>query len=404
MKIVIYKPYHDIWFKSPVGRILKKQIIPSKYEPLFNYLASSKGRLYVSTRLVFRKGLGGWVDLCKDISRLLVWVALNKIDLRRVGFVLTLRHLEKMDAIFFMHYGCFTHEQTEAARSGRELALKFSRIRVRKIVHMTHYAYHPIVGAENLRILRPDLMVAENDLKKNSQFFNRYFQDISGGFYHLPYVAGKRFQKRVAFADRINKLGVTGSITYKMRDPEFLEFFGQNELQPMRRKIYEQRDSLSDRIASFIYDLDESRRTESQSGSGGGTTAPRTQAQSMATQRNYYNADIVEFFNRYTMFAVPEEVCDLPGIGFVEGMACGSAYVGIDDPMYRDLGMIPGTHYVAYDGTIEGLLEKISYYQEHREELERIAEQGYQFARTQLSGESVYSAFLERLGKTLSRV
>jgi hypothetical protein len=262
---------------------------------------------------------------------------------------------------------------------------------------MTHYAYHPSVGAENLRILCPDLMVAENDLKKNSKFFVRYFDDVSGGFYHLPYVAGLRFQRRVDFANRVNKLGVTGSITYKMRDPEFIEFFGQNELQPMRRKIYEQRERLSDRIESFIYDLDESRRTDAQSDAG--AIASAAQAKSTAMQRNYYNADIVEFFNRYTMFAVPEEICDLPGIGFIEGMACGSAYLGIDDPMYRDIGMIPGTHYVAYDGTVEGLLAKVSYYQVHREELGRIADQGYRFAQEQLSGESVYASFLERLNK-----
>lgn len=399
MKIVIYKPYHDIWFKSPVGRILKKQIIPSKYEPLFDYLASSKGRVYVSNSLIFRKGFGGWLDLCKETTRLLAWVILNKIDLRRVSLVLTPRQLERMDAIFFMHYGCFTHEKMDVARSGCKLARAFSKIRVQKIVHMTHYAYHPTVGAANLQILHPDLMVAENDLSKNSEFFARHFDNVPGDFYHLPYVAGPRFQKRVDFAERINKLGVTGSITYKMRDPEFIEFFGQNELQPMRRKIYEQRDRLSDWIESFIYDLDESRRMEDQPAEGAVVTTPDAQVRAMAQQRNYYDADIVEFFNRYTMFAVPEEVCDLPGIGFVEGMACGAAYVGIDDPMYRDLGMVPGTHYVAYDGTVEGLLEKVSYYQKHREELERIADKGYRFARTRLSGEAVYSAFLDKLRK-----
>ena len=42
------------------------------------------------------------------------------------------------------------------------------------------------------------------------------------------------------------------------------------------------------------------------------------------------------------------------GIGFVEGMACGSAYIGLDDPMYKDIGLIPGKHYIIY-GTLEDL-------------------------------------------------
>ena len=53
------------------------------------------------------------------------------------------------------------------------------------------------------------------------------------------------------------------------------------------------------------------------------------------------------------MFVVPEEANDLPGIGFVEGMACGSAYIGLDDGMYKDIGLIPRKHYITYDGTLE---------------------------------------------------
>ena len=49
-------------------------------------------------------------------------------------------------------------------------------------------------------------------------------------------------------------------------------------------------------------------------------------------------------------------------LGFVEGMACGSAYIGLDDPMYKDIGLIPGKHYITYDGTLEDLKSKIAYY------------------------------------------
>ena len=159
---------------------------------------------------------------------------------------------------------------------------------------------------------------------------------------------------------------------------------------------------MSNLIDSFIYDLDESRRVQEAAPSAPDEQVA-SEAQSLVKQRNYYNADIVQFFNSYRMFAVPEEICDLPGISFIEGMACGTAYFGLDNPMYRDIGMIPGVHYVAYDGTLEHLLERVAYYQQHADELEQIAEQGYQIAHTTLSSDKVYSMFLATLERMLPR-
>lgn len=382
-------------------RILKKEVIPSKYALLLDHLIASDARVYFSTRLFFGGGFRGWCRAVVDAFRLLAWAIFNKLDFSRVGFVFTPSGLKGMDAVIFMHYGTFTAEGESAASACRQLSESFKGIDIFKIVHMTHFAYCPKIGAANLSSLSPDLLIAENNLRKNSQFFLRHFNGVSGDFYHLPFVAARRFQRRAGFTNRINKLGVTGSITYKMKDPDFLAYYAQNELQPMRRKIYERQDDFPEFIDSFIYDLDEARQKESALSATDDVDA--TRAQSAARQRNYYNADIVEFFNSYRMFAVPEEICDLPGISFIEGMACGAAYFGLDSPMYRDIGMIPGVHYVAYNGTLEHLLERVAYYQQHTEELELIAEQGYQIAHTTLSSTSVYSKFITALEQMLPR-
>jgi hypothetical protein len=398
MNIVFYRPFSEIWFKNPTRRILSGQKLPSKYAAFFDYLALN-GSASISTGLWFRPGISGFLDLLKDSLRLLLWALLNRINLFKVKIIFTPRQLSKADAIFFMHYGCFTHESEDAARRAKLLAQKFGELPIFKIVHMTHFAYNPALGSDNLRALAPDMFVAENNLRKNSLFFQRYFNDVPGLFYHLPYIAAPRFQRRADFVRRINKLGVTGSITYKMKAPEFSVFYGQNELQPMRRKIFERQAELAEFLDSFIYDLDESRRDVE----AAAQNSEENQNLALAKQRNYYNADIVEFFNRYRMFAVPEEICDLPGISFIEGMACGTAYFGLDDPMYRDIGMVPSVHYVAYDGSLEHLLEQVAYYQQHPEELEQIAEQGYQLAHTTLSSDVVYAEFLATLKKMLPR-
>ena len=97
------------------------------------------------------------------------------------------------------------------------------------------------------------------------------------------------------------------------------------------------------------------------------------------------------------MFVVPEEANDLPGIGFVEGMACGSAYIGLDDRMYKDIGLIPGKHYITYDGTLEDLKSKIIYYQKNNDELEAIALAGCNFVRKNFNGNSVAKKFYNDL-------
>lgn len=397
MKFVLYKPYAELWFKNPVRRVLRKQTIPSKYELLFEYLLGSPDKLYISTRLNFSSGLRGVIEMLRDTLRILMWLLVHGVMPWRVGWVLTRQQFECMDAAFFIHFGNFTHEQPDIAADGRELAKFFSESRVLKVVHMTHFAYFPSVGSANLMVFKPDLLVAENDLARNSPFFKQFFSGVQSPFLCLPFVPGRRFERRKPLSARIHKLGVAGSITYKMHDPEFNQFFGLDELQPMRRRIYEQREQLESVIDCLIYDLNEARKLEADAAADSPEAVRKARDEAMARQRSYYNTDIVEFFNRYTMFAVPEEVCDLPGIGFIEGMACGTAYFGLDDPMYRELGMEPSVHYVAYDGSVDGLVEKVSYYQSHREELEAIAERGYRFARERMNPETVYSRFLEQL-------
>ena len=64
-----------------------------------------------------------------------------------------------------------------------------------------------------------------------------------------------------------------------------------------------------------------------------------------------------EKFNEYKMCLIGEEILGVPGIGFVEGMACGCAYFG-KRGYYEDYGMKEGVHYIAYDGSPDDLLEK----------------------------------------------
>jgi hypothetical protein len=92
----------------------------------------------------------------------------------------------------------------------------------------------------------------------------------------------------------------------------------------------------------------------------------------------------------------------MPGIGFVEGMACGCAYIGIDADYYRDLGMIPGVHYFTYDGTMNGLIDQIDYCMNHVDEVKKVALEGEKFVRENFNQTAVAKKLFEDLGGIIS--
>ena len=80
-------------------------------------------------------------------------------------------------------------------------------------------------------------------------------------------------------------------------------------------------------------------------------------------------------------------------------MSGGCAYIGLDSPAYRDWGLVPGIHYITYNGSKEDLRKVIEYYQmdEHQEELEKIAETGCKYVRENFSGETVAGNLIKQL-------
>jgi len=399
VKIVIYQPHRGIWFKTPLRLLLRGKSVPNKYGPLFDYLVLAEDiKLSVSTSLIASSGFRGAFDAAFDAVHLCMWCVLNKVDLRRINLVFSRKQLRCNDLLLLMHYGNLTHEQTSFSAVEAKISRMLGEEKILKLVHMSHYMYRPGAGLQNLAHARADLFVAENDLSQNSPFFRTFFHSLTVPFYTLPYTPAPRFKRTRRFGDRINKLVATGSITYKLRDSEFTEFFQTDELQPMRRILYERSAHYADQIDCLISDLNATRQQES------GLTSISRKLKRLLTrlvgndsQSTYYKKDIVSIYNSYAMFAVPEEICDLPGIGFVEGMACGAAYFGLDDPMYRDLGMLPGVHYVAYNGSPEDLIARIKAFQDDPVGLEQIANRGHDFVVRELGSPQVYGRLLNHI-------
>ena len=171
-------------------------------------------------------------------------------------------------------------------------------------------------------------------------------------------------------------------------------------MQPLRKKIYEEslKFALID-IDSQISDINEGGELRSVRHAPSMINALQNWFHNTfkAGQRKYHSLNMCDLFNQYKIHIIGEEVVGLPGIGFAEGMACGSVFVGLDDNMYKDLGMIPNKHYLAFKGGYNELQKAIAEALDNFENLNSISENGYKFAKNNFRSDVVFENFLSQL-------
>lgn len=272
-------------------------------------------------------------------------------------------------------------------------------IKAFKVLSMLHFHGRK---EENDKISQAgiDCFFNEVDLSKTSEIFRKYYHIDKPWVIH-PFVFAERFQNIKPFAERQNKAFSTGTITYKTHE-EFLSVYGVACNQPARKFVKDNPEFFKDTIDCYSSDyLEDNPGKKINPGDNPVVKIYKKiyNRTHVGKQKKYFSFNMVEKFNDYKMCIVGEEILGVPGIGFVEGMACGAAYIGIDSPMYRDMGLVPGEHYIVYDGTKEDLRRVIEYYQqsENQQELERIANRGCEFVRTHFNGRAVAESLVSRL-------
>lgn len=247
-----------------------------------------------------------------------------------------------------------------------------------------------------------DCLFNEVNLETNCELYRRYY-DLNLPWIVHPFVYAERFKNKKPFSERKNMAFATGTITYKTHE-EFLSVYGDPCDQPSRKQIKDDPEYFKNTVycTSSDYTEDDPGKTVLPTDNKIVKLYKKVYNRThVGKQKKYFSFDMVESFNNYKMCIVGEEILGIPGIGFVEGMACGCAYIGIDSPAYRDWGLIPGKHYITYDGSKEDLRRVIEYYQqaEHQIELETIAETGCEFVRKNFNGDTVAKKLLEDLIK-----
>lgn len=398
MRIIIHNPHYLIWYGVPLFSFILRKHSVRKYAFFLRYL--------IKENIDFAVCLDGTkTSLPRKLAKLMplkmeffLWALVNNINPFKLTIIRKLDELSSNDVFFSHVYDNFTlHGNPNVECAG--LVSQLKKTKAMKIFHLTHYMYDIDKLTRHCENAAIDYFVCENNLKKNSPFFNKYFEWYNKDVYVLPNAWQERFKNNIQFYKRKNKAVATGSITYEMSDLAFSSFFKTNKVQPMRNAIYDNQAMLTDQIDCLISDIREGKKAKQKYTEDSFIVKLFKIIYNTVSigQSKYYNFDIVQKYNEYKMFIVPEEVNNLPGISSIEGMACGCAYIGIRDPMYSDIGLEDGIHYIGYDGTLDDLMIKIEYYQGHQDELERIALQGYEYVRDKFSGSAVAKTFLNDL-------
>lgn len=325
---------------------------------------------------------------------ILIWCLLNDINPLRTKIIFFKDQLNEKEDILF-GFGSLTDTFLSKKMTEKSFLTSFKG---KKLLHANHFFGRTSWVAHNIKKTNTITSVAEANLLK-SPYFMKYYPFIKQ-FIILPHVLRDRYKRKKDFSKRLNKCVALGTLTYERNvtadNKDLITFFKNNTLHPMRKDIYENKDKITEYIDSLIHVANPEESTFGGEKAKGKLLLDRILKKSAV---RYHQFNIVDTYNSYKMFVSPEESVGLPSVNFIEGMACGTAYIGLKHQMYTDIGMKEGYHYIGYNGTLNDLVGKISYYQSHPKELKQIAENGYKFVKQNFTEGKIIGDFYTSLSE-----
>ena len=345
------------------------------------------------------------VNTIISYAEVYVWCLLNNLNPFKQTFIFDKNKLDEKSDILFSFAFCSYSFRSEKLIE-KSIIKSFTG---KKILHASHFYKSTRAVSQNIKKTDTEYIVAESDLKK-SPYFNKFFNFIKQ-VYILPHVLRERYVNTSKFKTRKNKCLALGTLVIENEsdasNKDYIEFFKTNTLHPMRKILFENKEKLIDVIDCFI-NFHNEKRLEITNKVGAYSKCNIFKMVYdlffISDGKEYHKMDIVKKYNEYKMFIAPEENIGFSSVNSIEGMACGCAYIGIAHPMYSDLGMVDKKNYIVYDGSIEDLQKKVKYYQTHKEELIKIAENGRQFVKERFSEERVINDFWDYLNRLVQQV
>jgi hypothetical protein len=310
-----------------------------------------------------------------------LWIKFNSFNFKKISYVSNLNNVSKKDFLFGCSRTLLNLEELEELKN----------CKCKKIFFLTHYFYETKKLSEKLKKINVDLLISENNLFKNSLFFRKYFNFYQRDVYHIPFLPQKRFKNSKKFIDRQNKCIATGSWRYYSgaKFEHFLTFFNTDTLHPFRKLIANNSKYFKNLIVNSMsndFDFDVYKNIDKDDSLI--NKLSKKYHNIFKVKSIYLKKDIVEEYNNYMMAIIPEEIVDLPGIGFFEAISCGCVCFAKESAMYSDLGLISGKHYINYDSK-KDLKEKIIFYQKNIDKLLLIQRNSLEFVHNSLDSKQV---------------
>lgn len=394
MRIVFFNIQTNKFFLRPFCDIILNKPEVSKNRYFFNYLLAKEDTQVCNFITKTGSTLPGFIRknikslFLIKIETLFVFIK-NKVSLKKVKMIVDPNELQNDDILFVFH-SYFNDLKTMEYLKGI------------KLINCVHF-YGLKEETEIIEKWNFSYYLFEVDLAKYSLLFQKnYLPWFTAQYIMLPYSFKNRFTKIKPFEQRQNKACAVGTVTFCEND-EFIKIYGSSCYQPIRKIIYDNKVKILEYIDSFISPYNEK---ELKSINKNQFFLKRLYNQIYndiycGQQKTYYSFDMVEKYNDYMMFVSTEDINGSYGVGCFEGMACGTAMIGVHSGIYEDLGMEACKHYIPYDGTLQNLCEVIAYYQkaEHEDELKKIAESGYNFVINNFTEEKVGELFYKSMQK-----
>ena len=327
-----------------------------------------------------------------------IWCFIHQINPFRKTLIFSAKHLDSATDILygFAALGSPFYDQKLTEKS------IFKKFAGKKMLYMSHYFTKTGVYSNHIKSTGVFCATAEADLS-TSLFFNHYYSFMKN-VYILPFALRKRYVQTVDFHSRKAKclaIGTTHDLKVDDYTRDYCLFFKTTNYHKMRRLIYENKEALAETMDSYIYPYEDMQIPNSRFYQKWLIYKYWYKLFHME-QIRYFQFDIIQKYNEYMMFVSPEEDVGLPSVNFIEGMACGCAFLGVNHHMYSDIGLVNGVHFITYDGTLKGLQKMICHYQSHLDQLEAIARNGYDYIRECFFEERVRAIFWRDLESYIS--
>jgi glycosyltransferase involved in cell wall biosynthesis len=308
---------------------------------------------------------------------------INKIKPWKVKFITDASELDpKNDVLLFFP---FLSIDSQALEGG----VPFSEFNGLKLFHLSHYFSETETVCSILNEVSNAVIIGDGGINR-SALYRKFIRQEE--YYLLPFALKDRYVSKTPFLSRKSKCLSAGtkSKICPNNHKEFLEAFQSPYLHRLRGEIYDKAHEIKEFVDSLIYDFDE---LSDEKPVGRFDRLMRKIWKKIGNdRRKFFSFDIVQKYNEYQMFVSPEEESGAPSIAFIEGMACGCAYIGRPE-FYIDFGMVPGEHFIPYDGTLLGLVEQVRYYQNHPELAEKIAKNGKEFVEQHFNPDTIANNF-----------